>query len=328
MNEFIKTIVNATDSLAAQIPSRWQLDWIENRPGKEWRNAAELLTQWTDDRLVNRSDVYRGYKLPNNRFLGELITYTKPYLEEAREYGSLTRGIAEVHYRGDDPGGLIGLHAISIDNTSRWFVINVDQQDANGAILGEANANAAFDWYEDLQLLGFKPLLLDANGAGGYHVLVCLSEEVSSQVVHEFVSEVVNNFAEYGLETAPEVYPSEPDVNPHRPYGSWWKLPGKHHTREFWTRVWDGSQWVENQEAIEVILSITGDSPTLIPGNDDSSASTGQGQGSTIQFARFLLSEDFEPIDVEDFAVRWDATQNQPLRNEEDIRQIVRDLVQ
>jgi len=164
MNELENTIETATDSLAAAEPSPWMLEWIDNRTGKEWRNAAELLTKWTDDRLVNRSDVYRGYKLPNNRYLGELITYTKPFLEEAREFGSLTRGIAEVHYRGDDPGGLIGLHAISIDNTSRWFVINVDQQDANGAILAEANAKAAFGWYEDLQLLGFKPLLLDANG--------------------------------------------------------------------------------------------------------------------------------------------------------------------
>ncbi|MEI8375782.1 MAG: hypothetical protein WCJ35_23415 [Planctomycetota bacterium] len=138
----------------------------------------------------------------------------------------------------------------------------------------------------------------------------------------------MKNFAEYSLDKAPEVYPSEPEVNPHRPYGSWWRLPGKHHTREFWTRVWDGSRWLENQEAIEAILSVTGDSPDLIPCDNDSSVSTGQGQGSTIQFARFLLSEGFEPLDVEDFAVRWDATQNQPPRNEADIREIVRDLVE
>ena len=86
-------------------------------------------------RLVNRSDVYRVYKLPHNRYLGEPITYTKPYLEEAREFGSLTRGIVEGHYRCGDPVELIGLHAVSFDNTARWFVINVDQKDATGLSL-------------------------------------------------------------------------------------------------------------------------------------------------------------------------------------------------
>ena len=252
--------------------SRSMQDWIDNRPGKDWREAAEPLAQWTDDRLVNRSDVYRAYKLPNNRYLGEPITYTKPFLEEAREFGSLTRGIVEGHYRCGDPVELIGIHAIAFDNTSRWFVINVDQKDANGAILAEANANAAFGWNDDLQLLGFTPLLFDANGAGGYHVLVCLSHEIPSRLVHEFATDIVQNYGDYGLAQAPEVYPSEPEVNPHRPYGSWWRLPGRHHTREFWTRVWSGSRWLENQEAIGAILATTGDSPTLIPGFEDSQA--------------------------------------------------------
>lgn len=253
--------------------SRLLQKWADKQPGKEWREAAEWLTQWTDDRLVNRSDVYRGYKLPNNRYLGEPITYTKPFSEDAREFGSLTRGIVGEHYRGSDPGGLIGLHAISIDNSSRWFVLNVDQKDANGAILADANAKAAFGWYDDLKLLGFRPLLLDANGAGGYHVLVCLSDEVPSQRVHAFVTDFVQNYADYGLEKAPDVYPSEPEVNPHRPYGSWWRLPGRHHTREFRTRIWDGDKWLENQKVIETILSVTGDSPELIPGFQDSQGS-------------------------------------------------------
>jgi len=313
------------ETSTTQKPLYTSLDWIDNRPGKEWRDASERLTLWTNDRLVNRTDVYRGYKLPHNRFLGELITYTKPFLEEAREFGSLTRIIVDGHYRGDDPGGLVGLHAISIDNTSRWFVINVDQQNANGAILADANANAAFGWHEELQQLEFRPLLLDANGVGGYHVLVCLSDEVPSQTVHAFVSEVVNNFAEYSLTQAPEVYPSEPDVNPHRPYGSWWRLPGKHHTREFWTKVWDGSRWLENQEAIEAILSVTGDSPDLIPGADDS---LGQHGCDLPQFARFLLGERIEPEIVAEVCLLWDDVHNQQPSDEEQIRQTVRDLVQ
>ena len=259
-----------TSVAARPQPCRSLQECMDTLPGHAWRDAAERLAQWTDDRLVNRSDVYRAYKLPNNRYLGEPITYTKPFLEEARDFGSQTRSIVEGHYRCGDPIELIGLHAISFDNTARWFVINVDQKDANGAILAEANANAAFGWYEDLKLLGFRPLLLDANEAGGYHLLVCLSEAIPSRRVHEFATDFVQNYADYGLAQAPEVYPSEPDLDPHRPYGSWWRLPGRHHTREFWTRVWDGERWLEDQEAIEAILSIEGDSPELIPGFQDS----------------------------------------------------------
>jgi hypothetical protein len=65
------------------------------------------------------------------------------------------------------------------------------------------------------------------------------------------------------------VYPGEPEVNPHRPYGSWLRLPGRHHTRSHWTKVWGRDRWLEDQEAVDAILSVTGDSPELIPGFED-----------------------------------------------------------
>jgi hypothetical protein len=191
---------------------------------------------------------------------------------------------------------------------------------------GFAALKAAFGWNEDLQLLGFRPLLLDANGAGGFHLLVCLSEAIPSRRVHEFVTDIVQNLADYGLAQAPEVYPSEPEVDAHRPYGSWWRLPGRHHTREFWTRVWDGSRWLENQEAIEAILSVEGDSPDLIPGFE-SLASAGQHGGDLTQFARFLLEERIDPEVVAEVCLLWDEAHNQSPSEEEHVRQTVRDLV-
>ena len=101
---------------------------------------------------------------------------------------------------------------------------------------------------------------------------MCLSDEVPARIVHEFVTEVVQNYAEYGLRKAPDVYPGEPDVNPHRPYGSWLRLPGRHHTNQHWTKVWSDERWLEDQEAIEAILNIEGDSPTLIPDVEESLA--------------------------------------------------------
>ena len=40
---------------------------------------------------------------------------------------------------------------------------------------------------------------------------------------------------------------------------------GRHHTRDHWTRVWDGTQWLEDQAAVNAILSVTGDPENLIP---------------------------------------------------------------
>ena len=301
-------------------------EWIGNQPGKEWREASERLTQWTDEHLVNRNDVYRLFKSPERRYFGQLITYTAPWFEDARVYGSLDCNVIEGHYRGDDPGKLIGLHAISIENTSRWFVIDVDQHGEDGPVLCEANLKAALGWYEDLQLLGFHPLLLDSNGAGGFHVLVCLSEDVPSQTVHAFVTEFVQNFADYGLKKAPDVFPGEPEVDAYRPYGSWWRLPGQHHTRDHWSKVWDGERWLEDREAIEAILSVTGDSPELIPGLV-STESAGQHVGDLAQFASFLLGERIDPEVVAEVCLLWDDVHNQPPSDEEHIRQTVRDLV-
>jgi putative DNA primase/helicase len=265
-------VINQPGNPAAgpQTP-RTMLDLIDNFPGKPWCDAASPLAKWTMDRLVNRTDVFRAYKSLDRRYPNQLPTYTAPWYEDARRYGSLSREVIEEHYRGN-PEKLIGLHAISVENTSKWFAIDVDQHWVQGPVLVEENIDAAFSWYGVLQMLGFHPLLLDANGQGGFHLLVCLAEPVPSRLVHNFVTDLVQDFRVYGLRMAPGVFPEEPEVNPHRPYGSWLRLPGRHHTNAHWTKVWGGDRWLEDQEAIEAILSVTGDSPALIPGFEESLA--------------------------------------------------------
>ena len=129
---------------------RTMLDLINNSPGKPWYDAAGPLTQWTLDRLVNRDDVYRQYKSLDRRYSNQLLTYTAPWFEDAREFGSLTGEVIEEHYRGDQER-LIGLHAISVENTSRWFAIDVDQHGEDGPVLADENIDAAFSWYGELQ---------------------------------------------------------------------------------------------------------------------------------------------------------------------------------
>jgi hypothetical protein len=40
------------------------------------------------------------------------------------------------------------------------------------------------------------------------------------------------------------------------PFGNRLRLPGRHHTREHWSRVWDGGRWREGDEAIDFIVAL------------------------------------------------------------------------
>jgi hypothetical protein len=325
-------------------------------PGIAWNRYARRLAQWTQQRLVNRSDVYGSYLPLGSRVAGQSNNYTAPANKDQRRPGALTTAVIEEHYCGNDQGQLIGLHAISAESTCKWLLIDIDQHGDDHAALAEANIKAAFGWYAELQRQGFHPLLLDSNGAGGFHLLVVFSVAVASQRVFAFANQLVQDYAERGLGQAPEVFPKQPDVNEQRRYGNWARLPGRHHTRDHWTHVWDGNRWLAEQAAIEAILGVTGDSPELIPAvQANRSCRVGVGerrpvyesahksdhwlellQGQqpgarhqgVLQLAGYLLGKRVDPLVVEELCVIWNEARNDPPREEEHIRQTVQDLVQ
>jgi hypothetical protein len=43
------------------------------------------------------------------------------------------------------------------------------------------------------------------------------------------------------------------------------RLPGRHHSRDYWSRVWDGTNWLAGHAAIDFVLALRGDSPDLVP---------------------------------------------------------------
>ena len=219
-------ITAVTKNVIATRRMRSMLDLTDNA----WQREAERLAEWTLERLVNRTDVYGRYLPLARRQPGQSNNYTAPN-KALRAPGALTTEIIEEHYRGNDPGNLIGLHAISPECTCKWFLIDIDQHGDDQAALAEANAKAAFAWHADLQRRGFHPLLLDSNGRGGFHLLVVLAEPVASQRVHAFATAFVQDYAAR-LPQAPEVFPKQPDVNEQRRYGNWARVPGRHHTRD------------------------------------------------------------------------------------------------
>jgi len=327
-----------------------------------WAEHADKLAAWTDEHLVNRTDVWGAYLPADRREAGKSNNYTAPP-QERRFDGALTLGLLHQHYVGEDVGHLIGLHAVGRDNKSRWLVVDIDKHGDDDPATPETNFSAACGWWASLRERGFSPLLLDSNGKGGFHLLQVFAAPVVAACVHAFGRALVQDFAERGLAQAPETFPKQAAVTPQRPYGNWWRLPGRHHTRDHWTRVWDGCRWLDGVDAIRRILVTQGDAPDLIPAEPPSVASpqtsrdtvnpgsstadgtpaaktcdhwldllrgrtAGGRHDAAVQLAGHLLRHRLDPEVVAELCVIWNAARNQPPRPEDHIRETVRDIAQ
>ena len=318
-----------------------------------WHAAATELAAWTEQRMVNRTDVWGAYSYPKYRRQGGSNSFTAPS-KKRRGQEFLGSEIIKRHYQGTSEGHVIGLHAIGVENTSKWIVIDIDK---HGNDLADATINfvAAKYWYDRLTSEGFKPLLSDSNGAGGFHLLVVFTKSIPSIKAFNFGRWIVHDYADRNLSQAPESFPKQPDLNESRPFGSWCRLPGRHHTRQHWTRVWNGSAWLEGREAIDTILSTDGDTPSLIPGDmsiddrrrssdDDRNSFTpsrhrkdhwlqilsGCDQGcrhvSLTQFAGHLLGHGIDRYVVAAICVMWNERRNRPPLPEGHVVRTVTDL--
>jgi hypothetical protein len=237
-----------------------------------WRSRSVELARWTMAYLVNRVDVWGGYTPLRDRgkryiradgsedILG--ATITRP-AKSRRGKVFLTQATLEAHYWATASEHVVGLHTTNERNTSLWGAIDIDW---HGECSSDSATNwrAARAWYEQLRTLGFHPLLTDSNSKGGFHLTSLFKEPVPTPQVFALLCWLTGDFAKYGLPAAPEHFPKQPRIAEGR-YGNWVRLPGRHHTEEHWSRVWDGSRWLEGAPAVEFILGLQGDPPTLIP---------------------------------------------------------------
>jgi hypothetical protein len=237
-----------------------------------WVAAARDLARWGWGRLVNRTDVWGGYVAPAERDrvvtgrggtarkLGPSIT--RP-ARANRGKVLLTPAVLDRHFRALAAEHVIGLHTTSAANTSLWGAIDIDHH-GEGGPSPERNHAAALAWYQKLLGLGFRPLLTDSNGTGGYHLRTLFRCPVPTAKVYQFLLWLSRDHAALGLPNRPETFPKQPHLAPGR-YGNWLRVPGRHHSREHWSRVWDGERWLAGAAAAGFILQLTGDLPDLIP---------------------------------------------------------------
>ncbi|MBK8464776.1 MAG: hypothetical protein IPL32_03015 [Chloracidobacterium sp.] len=233
-----------------------RLLWI----AEEWMRYADDLAEWAMERLVNRRDVWSQYTLKE----GKIRVFMLP-VPERRKLGTdmvtLTKLVR--HFSGKSAAHLIGLFSISDHATCKWFSVDVDLHDEtvpNAGEIAEANFAAALEWAEKLRSQGMDPLLLDSNGVGGYHVWVLLDKEYALADVFDFADNLRSDWERLGLPRKPEIFPPKRAVGPNDlPYTL--RVPGRHHTRLFYTRVWNfdaiagENEWLEGGDAIEALIA-------------------------------------------------------------------------
>jgi hypothetical protein len=232
-----------------------RLLWI----AEEWVRYSDKLAEWAMARLANRRDVWSQYTIKN----GQVGVVMLP-IKERRKAGAemVTMNKLRRHFAGRAVSHLIGLHSISDHSTCKWFAIDIDLHDENipnvDEIL-EANKRATFDWAGRLRSQGFDPLVIDSNGAGGYHIWVLLDDEYPLADTFDFADALRSDWEELGLPRRPEIFPPKREVAPDDlPYTL--RLPGRHHKRPHYSRVYNydltgDNEWLEGGEAIEVMLA-------------------------------------------------------------------------
>ncbi len=265
--------------------------------GEEWKARAPELAEWAMRHLVNRKDVWGQYSVltPAER------------RREGRDYKAMTlprkdiRGADRVtldkltrHFasRRHHKPQIIGLHAKSKQGTSKWLGIDIDCHDAD-AVAAEDHARrnlvGALKWWRDFQQWGYDPLLLDSNGAGGYHLWVLFAEPAPTEDVFAFAKRVVTQWESNNLDEEPETFPKKVKKGS---LGSWFRLPGLHHTREHYSRVWSGDEWLDDpwldgHAAIDALLDATpGPPPPRADRINASPRKTRRGAGNAAESAR------------------------------------------
>jgi hypothetical protein len=227
-----------TGPFAPPRPCRSMLDY----PAFAWQAASDRLTEWVVARMVVHPEVYLSYQPP--------FTIRR-------------------HFCHDFNVHMIWLLPVSPQGMSQWFVIRVNHECDDPKEKVRVNWQAASGWYEELHRRGFTPLLLDNNGGKDIEIIGLLTEEVPASRVIEFVQRFVGDYAAHGLAQVPEFMPNHTVIQGDYAHRGW-RVFGVDPSYRYCTRVWNGERWLEREEAIEAILSVTGDSPELLARSESS----------------------------------------------------------
>jgi len=247
----ITTILSPHPSLS---PAKSEL--ATPRTKNAWHNNAERLADWLMGRVFVRRDSFGGYYRKD----GQTQKTKRPNKGSVEP---LSRELLIRHARATLPEHVLGGYGVTpgVGGVGRWVAADIDAHDDTDD--PEQNLRYAIHLYHKLVSLGFTPLLV-TWGSGGYHLWVLFREDVLGLTLYEFGLWLVADAKQFGFKKAIETFPKQGEV-PTGKFGNWLRAPGRHHTRDVFASVYNGSEWVEDEAAVERILSIAGDDPGLIP---------------------------------------------------------------
>ena len=174
--------------------------------------------------------------------------------------GFVTEALLERHFLATEPAHVLGFHALGADSMGLWAALDIDAHTESDC--PDANERFAVAKYAELVALCFRPLLTESDGKGGYHLRILFRESVAGPILHRFALWMTKGNT---LGKRPESFPKQAEIGSTCLFGNWLRAPGKHPKREFWSRVWSGSEWLEGRDAVAHILGLAGDDPALIP---------------------------------------------------------------
>jgi len=207
-----------------------------------WAEHSEALADWTLSRIFVRRDVYGINRADGSRLTG---------------HGVVNRDLLIRHYAGKDS---LGAHLTSPDNLCLNLIADVDAHtEKDDPQVNWACVNLVIDTLAQFKL---TPLICDSNGKGGYHVRQFFKKPVPSEVAYWLGRQIRERLKVSGLPDI-EVFPKGDAVTLHTPYGNWVRLPGKHHKRDHYTRIYLG-KWLDGADAISAILKIAGDDASCL----------------------------------------------------------------
>lgn len=223
------TIEDATyKAMLASLDQPWTEELDADAP--EWARVANDLADAVV-RMANRGDCCGGYRrCPTTR---KRTDHDWLPLPEA----------LRAHFRGER---VIGLHSTTTDNLCRWIAFDVDAHGPED----DAGDNHAIALLVARRLVarGLKPYIFDSNGKGGFHVWAMLHEPTPSETAFALARKIADGL---GI----ECFPKQPQIR-EGGFGNWIRLPGKHHKRNCWSRLWTNGQWATAKETAAAVIEM------------------------------------------------------------------------
>lgn len=214
-----------------------------------WRERAQELAAWAWTHLVNRTDFYGQYQRPDQRQRGNAHTRNSPLIEP----------LIAAHFYGLDHQSLIGLHPISSAQRCKFGALDIDRHDENKEqVTAAGNLKAAQMAVALLkEFASLDGVIEDSDGQGSNHVWVFFKEPQPAGLVKALLDKVADRIESSGLAPRPEVFPKQTSVEPKKP-GNWIRLPGRHHTRDHWSRFYNNAEnrWMTAEESVDFLLHL------------------------------------------------------------------------